>query len=174
MRKAAEAAGLSRGQMYRALAVASIPEDDFEAAVESDAPPTVTQLVKDARERRGPRAPRTQGQRLRRCPHRGGDLTKRSDGDRMKLRDEPGYRAKRDGGRTLAPRLACLDPARVLRGQYRVTGGRVPHIVRADGDRWVCDCADAAFRPGGRCKHVVAVYLARQLAAPVRAVVGAS
>lgn len=100
--------------------------------------------------------------------------------DRMTLRGEPGHRAKRDGGRTLPPRLACLDPARVLRalgleaeplggGQYRVTGGRVPHIVRADGDRWVCGCADAAFRPGGRCKHVVAVYLARQLAEPVRA-----
>lgn len=55
-------------------------------------------------------------------------------------------------------------------GRYRLTGGREPHIVDVcDGGRWACDCTDAAMRPAGRCKHVLAVYLSRQLARPVRA-----
>jgi hypothetical protein len=75
MREAAEAAGLSRAQMYRCLDVASIPEDDFEALVESDNPPTTTELVRHAKSREGRRPPAPQGRRLKRCPHCGGDLT---------------------------------------------------------------------------------------------------
>ncbi len=72
-----------------------------------------------------------------------------------------------------------VDPARLLRAltlevsasdtdTYQVTGGSSPHIVQAGTVPWVCDCADSAYRPSMRCKHVVAVYFARQLAAPVR------
>jgi hypothetical protein len=38
----AETSGISPRQMKTMLRVASVPEDDFEAAVESDDPPTVT------------------------------------------------------------------------------------------------------------------------------------
>ena len=72
MREVAEAAGLSRGQMWRALQVASIPEDEFEARVESDNPPTVTELVRIAGHQHNSKP---QGRRLRTCPHCGGDLT---------------------------------------------------------------------------------------------------
>ena len=72
MRQAAEAAGISRAWMWRALRVASIPEDEFEALVESDTPPTVTKLVRIAR--RQPYS-KPQGRRLRTCPHCGGALT---------------------------------------------------------------------------------------------------
>ena len=78
--------------------------------------------------------------------------------------------------------MSCraVDPARLLRalnleveplapGVYRVIRGREPHTVRI-GPRgpWECDCADSAWRPGTRCKHIIGVYLYRQLAAPVR------
>ena len=49
-REMAEAAGLSRGQMWRALQVAEVPEDEFEAMIESDEPPTVTALVHHGRQ----------------------------------------------------------------------------------------------------------------------------
>lgn len=72
-----------------------------------------------------------------------------------------------------------LDPARVLRavgldvealggGFYRVSGGRWPHVVCTARRPWGCDCADALYRPRGRCKHVTAVYLYRQLDPRVR------
>ena len=67
MRKAAEAAGMSRGQMYRSLHIASIPEAEFEVIVESDKPPTVTQLVRYATGR----TYEPQGRRFKRCPHCG-------------------------------------------------------------------------------------------------------
>jgi hypothetical protein len=70
-RKAAEAAGLSRGQMWRALQVAEIPEEDFEALVEADAPPSVAELVRVG----SGRTREPQGRRLKCCPHCGGDLT---------------------------------------------------------------------------------------------------
>ena len=41
-RDAANAAGMSKDQEKQAVRIANLPEDDFEAAVESDAPPTVT------------------------------------------------------------------------------------------------------------------------------------
>ena len=44
-RKAAEAAGMSRHQMYQAMKVADIPEDDFERLIEDDDPPTLTELA---------------------------------------------------------------------------------------------------------------------------------
>ena len=72
MRQAAEAAGLSRGQMWRARRLASIPEDEFEARLESDTPPTVTELVRIAGHQHNSKP---QGRRLRTCPHCGADLT---------------------------------------------------------------------------------------------------
>lgn len=44
-RKAADAAGMSRHQMYQAMKVADIPEDDFERLIEDDDPPTLTELA---------------------------------------------------------------------------------------------------------------------------------
>jgi len=41
----AKAAGLSERQRKTALRVASVPDDEFNAALESDSPPTVTQLA---------------------------------------------------------------------------------------------------------------------------------
>jgi hypothetical protein len=43
--QAAEDAGLSEHQRKQALRVANVPEAEFEAAIESDSPPTVTQLA---------------------------------------------------------------------------------------------------------------------------------
>jgi len=43
--QAARDAGLSRDQKRDAIRVARIPEPEFEAAVESDDPPTVTRLL---------------------------------------------------------------------------------------------------------------------------------
>ena len=69
-RKAAEAAGISRGQMYRMLDIASIPKDQFEDLIEGDNPPTMTELVRIARSKEAQPVPR----RLGVCPHCGGDL----------------------------------------------------------------------------------------------------
>jgi hypothetical protein len=44
-RKAAADAGMSKDQQVTAVRVANVPEDIFEVAVESDAPPTVTKLA---------------------------------------------------------------------------------------------------------------------------------
>jgi hypothetical protein len=44
--EAAETAGLSRNQKVTALRVANVPEQEFEAAVESDNPPTITELAR--------------------------------------------------------------------------------------------------------------------------------
>ncbi len=71
VRKAAEAAGLSRGQMYRCLAIASIPEEEFEELIESDDPPTKTALVAHAQNKE---PPHSTTRRLSFCPHCGGDL----------------------------------------------------------------------------------------------------
>jgi hypothetical protein len=43
---AAEAADLSDRQRHTALRVASVPKEEFEDAVESDDPPTVTELAR--------------------------------------------------------------------------------------------------------------------------------
>lgn len=48
-RQAAEEAGLSRHQQIQATRVANIPEDDFNQAVESDNPPTVTKLAEQGK-----------------------------------------------------------------------------------------------------------------------------
>jgi hypothetical protein len=68
-RQAAEAAGMSRGQMWRAMKLASIPEDEFEALVESDEPPTVSELVEVGRQGDGLPPNVQQGRRIKRCPH---------------------------------------------------------------------------------------------------------
>ena len=44
-RQAAEAAGMSRHQFYQAVKIAEIPEGEFDAMVESDSPPTLTQMA---------------------------------------------------------------------------------------------------------------------------------
>lgn len=56
-RKAAEKAGLSKDQQKQAVRVARIPDDEFNKAVESDNPPSVTDLdeMGKASSRLGPR-----------------------------------------------------------------------------------------------------------------------
>jgi hypothetical protein len=44
-KSAAEQAGLSERQQYTALRVANVPKDEFDRLVESDSPPTITQLA---------------------------------------------------------------------------------------------------------------------------------
>jgi hypothetical protein len=44
--QAAESAGLSKDQAVTAIRVANVPDDEFELAIESDDPPTVTELAK--------------------------------------------------------------------------------------------------------------------------------
>jgi hypothetical protein len=73
-----------------------------------------------------------------------------------------------------------VDPARLFRALqlavtpegpdgYRVSGGCSPHRVTVQtAGLWACDCADQLHHPGEWCKHLLAVYLDRQLAAPVR------
>ena len=51
---AAAAAGLSKDQAKQAIRVASIPEPEFEAAIEADDPPTVTELAERGRQIRNP------------------------------------------------------------------------------------------------------------------------
>lgn len=80
-RQMAEAAGLSRHQMYESLAIAAVPEDVFEALVESDDPPTPTQMANLGRAyQRGEEGPelvrtaRGRHERVKVCPHCGGPL----------------------------------------------------------------------------------------------------
>jgi hypothetical protein len=63
-------------------------------------------------------------------------------------------------------RALALTVQPLGRCSYRVTGGRSPHLVRIVGPAWSCDCFFASFR-SPPCKHVLAVYLARQLGQPV-------
>lgn len=49
---AAREAGMSKHQQVQAVRIASIPEDDFEAQVESPKPPTLTQLAQQGIQRR--------------------------------------------------------------------------------------------------------------------------
>jgi hypothetical protein len=51
---AAREAGMSKHQQVQAVRIASIPEDDFEAQVESPNPPTLTQLASQGIQRREP------------------------------------------------------------------------------------------------------------------------
>ena len=51
-------AGLSRNQRVTALRVASVPHDDFERAVESDDPPTITELSEAGKQAAANRAHR--------------------------------------------------------------------------------------------------------------------
>lgn len=69
-RDIAAAVGLSRRRIWEAKQAASIPEDEFEALIESDDPPSITALVNVARRRAGLTVPA----RSRRCPHCGGAL----------------------------------------------------------------------------------------------------
>jgi AraC-like DNA-binding protein len=51
----AEEAGMSPRQMHTALRVANVPREDFERQVESDKPPTVSQLAQQGIKRPAPR-----------------------------------------------------------------------------------------------------------------------
>lgn len=50
--QAAQQAGLSKRQTDTAVRVANVPEDDFEQQVESDDPPTVTNLAEQGKQKR--------------------------------------------------------------------------------------------------------------------------
>ena len=69
-RKMAEEAGLSRAEVWRALQIAAIPDDEFERLIEADPPPTIAELVAIG----SGKSPLAPARRLRRCPHCGGDL----------------------------------------------------------------------------------------------------
>lgn len=56
--EAARRAGLSEHETRTAVAVASVPKDEFEAQVESDSPPTVTSLAKQGTATRPKPTPR--------------------------------------------------------------------------------------------------------------------
>lgn len=67
-RKAADEAGLSRHQMYQCLAIARIPQDEFDRLIDSADPPTLEELVRFGRsQQKKPKA-------RRRCPHCGGEI----------------------------------------------------------------------------------------------------
>ncbi len=53
-RQAAAAAGMSERQQVTAVRVANVPDEEFEAAVESDSPPTITKLADMGRKPREP------------------------------------------------------------------------------------------------------------------------
>lgn len=55
---AAKSAGLSRDQKVTALRVASVPDDEFEDAVESEKPPTVTALAERGKRKKRPALPK--------------------------------------------------------------------------------------------------------------------
>jgi len=59
--KSAKTAGLSERQKVTALRVANVPADEFEAAVESEHPPTVTKLAERGQKRRFWGFPRLRG-----------------------------------------------------------------------------------------------------------------
>jgi len=62
---------LSHRQLWRWRQIASLPEDEFEAALAAPEKPTSTSLVDLARRRAGCEP---NGKARRRCPHCGGDL----------------------------------------------------------------------------------------------------
>jgi len=54
-RRAAEAAGMTRHQMHTAMAIASIPEDEFEDLIERDELPTTSELPRIGRGHKEPK-----------------------------------------------------------------------------------------------------------------------
>jgi hypothetical protein len=67
-RRAAQEAGLSLHQYRQAIRVSNIPKDEFERLVESDDPPTVSQLAALGRRQH----PGGRATTLEPCPHCGG------------------------------------------------------------------------------------------------------
>lgn len=64
---------MSRRQIQQAIAVASIPEAEFTALIESDNPPTVTHLAEIGRGKPRPKKnPARYRAKYRNCPHCGG------------------------------------------------------------------------------------------------------
>ena len=64
---------MSRHQEAQSAAIARIPKEEFERLIESDNPPTVTELARIGRGQ--PAKPKKRPRRLATCPHCGGDLT---------------------------------------------------------------------------------------------------
>lgn len=73
-RKVAEAAGISRSQMWNWMQMATIPEEEFDAILESKKIIKSRQVVEYARRRRGMAPSPDPAPRLHACPHCGGDL----------------------------------------------------------------------------------------------------
>ncbi|MCQ1778248.1 hypothetical protein NOJ05_13655 [Neorhizobium galegae] len=61
--------GMSRRQIWQAKKIAEIPEEEFDRMVESDEPPSVTELLNVAHRRAGSRRKTACS-----CPHCGGEL----------------------------------------------------------------------------------------------------
>lgn len=61
--QAAESAGLSRDQVVQAVRVANVPADEFDADVDSDDPPTLTELAERGK-RPAPRQPDVEADRV--------------------------------------------------------------------------------------------------------------
>jgi len=75
VREAAEAAGITRQQAWQWIQLANIPESTFEALIETDNPPSVSQLVEIARVLQGKPPSKPRPRRLKHCPHCGENLT---------------------------------------------------------------------------------------------------
>lgn len=60
--------GMSRRQIWQAKKIADIPEDEFERLVESDNPPTISELLDVAQRRAG------SSRKRRTCPHCGEEI----------------------------------------------------------------------------------------------------
>jgi hypothetical protein len=72
VRKLADNIGVSRDWMYRALAIANMPEAEFEALVEGENPPGLAELHRIARGKRS--KPEKAAHLVHVCPHCGGTL----------------------------------------------------------------------------------------------------
>ncbi|ANK84167.1 MULTISPECIES: hypothetical protein [unclassified Rhizobium] len=60
-REAGEAAGMSKDQQVTAVRVANVPAEEFERQVESDAPPTITQLAEQGKKAAPQQPPKPPG-----------------------------------------------------------------------------------------------------------------
>lgn len=97
-RQAADAAGMSRHQFYQAMKIARIPEAEFEAMIEGDSPPTITQLAAHAAPAKPAQSPdRDQEREWREL------LGQMEPGEKARLRDA--LRAYHAGNMTLADAL---------------------------------------------------------------------
>ena len=127
--QAARDAGMSRDQKRTALRVASIPDDEFEEAVESDNPPTVTELAK-----RGTKSKPTHGLNLEQMR----ELYSRLDPNDIKLAIRAYGALER-----LAKFAAAADPAACARGEFEVRRKEMRDnavVVREWTERLIEEC----------------------------------